>query len=412
MLNALNPVADINSYIEYFTNHGYAIRPELFYDKQLLDTIRLDEKHFVFYRLAKTTPIQGGAEKLQIRRWAPLQAHTVPLDEGVPPFSDKGSMEKYEIGTFQYGRYMEFTDKVDFNVIDPVIAHYTQEYAIVAMETLDLLARDALVTVASSFYAGQVESFENLTIDCTPSLEDLRVIVLSMKKQLVKPIGSRYHVIGTPDFYFDMINDALVQKYMTINQTTKGFFDDMGPIPPMFGMEFYETMHVDNSGEFHGIVDGVEDDYLLVGRLEQDAMDYQLVDATTYKVAPVDSQGNPDNYVRDSRTGQKASYIPNLKVWDLDAYNADQSTTDNPYVEIKVDRIFVLGADCLTRTEIAGQGNAKMYVKALGSAGVLDPIDQRQSIGFKINSVGFGSTRPEAVAIYYCVPTQLNADFN
>lgn len=412
MLNALNPVADINSYIEYFTNHGYAIRPELFYDKQLLDTIRLDEKHFVFYRLAKTTPIQGGAEKLQIRRWAPLQAHTVPLDEGVPPFSDKGSMEKYEIGTFQYGRYMEFTDKVDFNVIDPVIAHYTQEYAIVAMETLDLLARDALVTVASSFYAGQVESFEDLTIACTPSLEDLRVIVLSMKKQLVKPIGSRYQVIGTPDFYFDMINDALVQKYMTINQTTKGFFDDMGPIPPMFGMEFYETMHVDNSGEFHGIVNGTEDDYLLVGRDNNGTMEYTVADATTYKVAPVDAQGNPDNYVRDSRTGQKASYIPNLKVWDLDAFNTAQSATANPYVEIKVDRIFVLGADCLTRTEIAGQGNAKMYVKALGSAGVLDPIDQRQSIGFKINSVGFGSTRPEAVAIYYCVPTQLNADFN
>ena len=414
MLNALNPVADINSYIEYFTNHGYAIRPELFYDKQLLDTIRLDEKHFVFYRLAKTTPIQGGAEKLQIRRWAPLQAHTVPLDEGVPPFSDKGSMEKYEIGTFQYGRYMEFTDKVDFNVIDPVIAHYTQEYAIVAMETLDLLARDALVTVASSFYAGQVESFEDLTIDCTPSLEDLRVIVLSMKKQLVKPIGSRYHVIGTPDFYFDMINDALVQKYMTINQTTKGFFDDMGPIPPMFGMEFYETMHVDNSGEFHGIVNGTEDDYLLVARYNTNtsSMEYGTADATTYKVAKTDGQGNPDNYVYDSRTGQKASYIPNLKVWDLDAFNTAQSATANPYVEIKVDRIFVLGADCLTRTEIAGQGNAKMYVKALGSAGVLDPIDQRQSIGFKINSVGFGSTRPEAVAIYYCVPTQLNADFN
>lgn len=412
MLNALNPVADINSYIEYFTNHGYAIRPELFYDKQLLDTIRLDEKNFVFYRLAKTTPIQGNAEKLQIRRWAPLQAHTVPLDEGVPPFSDKGSMEKYEIGTFQYGRYMEFTDKVDFNVIDPVIAHYTQEYAIVAMETLDLLARDALVTVASSFYAGQVASFEDLTIDCTPSLEDLRVIVLSMKKQLVKPIGSRYQVIGTPDFYFDMINDALVQKYMTINQTTKGFFDDMGPIPPMFGMEFYETMHVDNSGEFHAVVNGVEDDYLLVGRDNSGSMEYAAVDATTYKVAKVDGQGNPDNYVYDSRTGQKASYIPNLKYWDLDAYNTDQSATANPYVEIKVDRIFVLGADCLTRTEIAGQGNAKMYVKALGSAGVLDPIDQRQSIGFKINSVGFGSTRPEAVAIYYCVPTQLNADFN
>jgi hypothetical protein len=49
-----------------------------------------------------------------------------------------------------------------------------------------------------------------------------------------------------------------------------------------------------------------------------------------------------------------------------------------------------------------------MFVKPLGSAGVLDPIDQRQSIGFKINSVGFGSTRLEAVVRYLCVPTQLN----
>ena len=415
MLNALNPVADINSYIEYFNNHGYAIRPELFYDKQLLDTIRLDEKQFVFYRLANTTPIQNNAAKLQIRRWAPLQAHTVPLDEGVPPFSDKGSMEKYEINTFSYGRYMEFTDRVDFEVIDPVIAHYTKEYSIVAMETLDLLARDALVTVASAFYAGQVANFQSLTLESKPSLEDLRVIALSMKKQLVKPRnGNRYHVIGTPDFYFDMIEDPLVQKYMTINQTTKGVYDDMGPIPPMFGLEFYETMHVDNSGEFHAIINSTEDDYLLVARMNTDTnkMEYRAISATTYKVAKLDSHNNPDNYVYDSRTGKKASYIPNLKHWDLDAYNTTTNDNKGTWYEMKVDRIFVLGADCLTRTEIAGHGNAKMYVKALGSAGVLDPIDQRQSIGFKIDSVGFGSTRTEAVALYYCVPTQLNADFN
>ena len=389
MLNALNPVADINSYIEYFNNHGYAIRPELFYDKQLLDTIRLDEKQFVFYRLANTTPIQNNAAKLQIRRWAPLQAHTVPLDEGVPPFSDKGSMEKYEINTFSYGRYMEFTDRVDFEVIDPVIAHYTKEYSIVAMETLDLLARDALVTVASAFYAGQVANFQSLTLESKPSLEDLRVIALSMKKQLVKPRnGNRYHVIGTPDFYFDMIEDPLVQKYMTINQTTKGVYDDMGPIPPMFGLEFYETMHIDDSGEYTT----TEGTFLRVFKNEGGSYTYQNLNADTYRV------NAEDNYVRDSRTGKKASYIPGRKVWNI----------PENFQELKVHRIFVLGADCLTRTEIAGQGNAKMYVKPLGSAGVLDPIDQRQSIGFKINSVGFGSTRTEAVVCYYCVPSQAN----
>ena len=389
MLNALNPVANINSFIEYFTNHGYSIRPELFYDKQLLDTIRLDESHFVFYRLANTTPIQGNAEKLQIRRWAPLEAHTVPLSEGIPPMSDKGSMESYEIGTFSYGRYMEFTDRVDFETIDPVIAHYTREYAIVAMETLDLLAREALTTVAQSAYAKARANFASLEIGDTPSLNDLRVIALSMKKQLVKPRnGNRYHVIGTPDFYFDMISDPLVEKYMTINQTTKGFYDDMGPIPPMFGLEFYETMHIDDSGEYTT----TEGTFLRVFKNESGTYTYQNLDAATYRV------NAEDNYVRDSRTGKKASYIPGRKVWNI----------PENFQELKVHRIFVLGADCLTRTEIAGQGNAKMYVKPLGSAGVLDPIDQRQSIGFKINSVGFGSTRTEAVVCYYCVPSQAN----
>ena len=389
MLNALNPVANINSFIEYFTNHGYSIRPELFYDKQLLDTIRLDESHFVFYRLANTTPIQGNAEKLQIRRWAPLEAHTVPLSEGIPPMSDKGSMESYEIGTFSYGRYMEFTDRVDFETIDPVIAHYTKEYAIVAMETLDLLAREALTTVAQSAYAKARANFASLEIGDVPSLNDLRVIALSMKKQLVKPRnGNRYHVIGTPDFYFDMISDPLVEKYMTINQTTKGFYDDMGPIPPMFGLEFYETMHIDDSGEYTT----TEGTFLRVFKNESGTYTYQNLDAATYRV------NAEDNYVRDSRTGKKASYIPGRKVWNI----------PENFQELKVHRIFVLGADCLTRTEIAGQGNAKMYVKPLGSAGVLDPIDQRQSIGFKINSVGFGSTRTEAVVCYYCVPSQAN----
>ena len=388
-MNALNPVADINSYIEYFTNHGYKIRPELFYDKQLLDTIRLDESQFVFYRLANTTPIQNGAKKLQIRRWAPLQAHTEPLTEGIPPMSDKGSMESYEIDTFSYGRYMEFTDRVDFEVIDPVIAHYTKEYSIVAMETLDLLAREALTTVAQSAYANNKANFAALEIGDVPSLNDLRIIALSLKKQLVKPRnGNRYMVIGTPDFFFDMIDDALVQKYMTINQTTKGFYDDMGPIPPMFGLEFYETMHIDDSGEYTTAVDT----YLRVVDDSGATPVYQDLDATTYRVAAA------DNYVRDSRTGQKASYIPNRTVWNI----------PSGYRELKVHRIFVLGADCLTRTEIAGHGNAKMYVKPLGSAGVLDPIDQRQSIGFKIDSVGFGSTRTEAAVVYYCVPTQAN----
>lgn len=410
-LNALNPVADINTWTEMATNAGAGvINPETFYSKQLLDTIRYDASEYVYFRLADSSPIQEKADKLMVRRWAPLQAHTVPLDEGVPPKSDKGSVEKYELQAFQYGRFMEFTDKVDFNVVDPVIAHYTKEYSLVAMETLDLLAREALLTIAQKKYAGGAANFAALTVASKASMADLRLIILSLKKALVKPRSNgRYHVIGSPEFYYDMISDPLVEKYMTINQTTKTMYDKGSILTPMFDMEFYETLLVPTSGRFVSSSNPVlrvyrkkaDDTYEYATVPESEVLDGDT-EATVYHTT------STSGYVKDSRTGEDASYIPDQDVWNLTAYNTAHQGAGNAWVEFKAQHILVIGKDALTRTGLVGEDQAKVYVKQKGSAGVLDPIDQRQSIGFKINSVGFGSTRLEAVVDYICVPTQVN----
>lgn len=405
----LNSTADINTYVELANRAGgngrSKINPEMFYTKQLLDTIRYDADQYVYYRLADETPIQDKADKLQMRRWAPLQAHTVPLTEGMPPVSDKGSVEEYTMQAFQYGRYMEFTDKVDFAVIDPVIAHYTKEYSLVAMETFDMLARECLFGIANKYYANAARNFEALTVDSTPNMTDLRLITLSLKKQLVKPRrNGRYHVIGSPEFFYDMISDPTVQAYMTINQTTKTMYDN-GKLVPMFDMEFYETLCVPTSSEF--VKNGVINKRLY--RKKSDG-------SYEYMNMPNDMNGDTNGtyvskvstWVKDARTGQDASYIPNQLVWDVDAFSTAHKNNGNDWVEFKAQHILVVGKDALVRTGLAGEGQAKVYVKQKGSAGVLDPIDQRQSIGFKINSVGFGSCRTEAVVDYICVPTQVN----
>ena len=405
----LNSTADINTYVELANRAGgngrSKINPEMFYTKQLLDTIRYDADQYVYYRLADETPIQDKADKLQMRRWAPLQAHTVPLTEGMPPVSDKGSVEEYTMQAFQYGRYMEFTDKVDFAVIDPVIAHYTKEYSLVAMETFDMLARECLFGIANKYYANAAANFEALTVDSTPNMTDLRLITLSLKKQLVKPRrNGRYHVIGSPEFFYDMISDPTVQAYMTINQTTKTMYDN-GKLVPMFDMEFYETLCVPTSSEF--VKNGVINKRLY--RKKSDG-------SYEYMNMPNDMNGDTNGtyvskvstWVKDARTGQDASYIPNQLVWDVDAFSTANKGNGNDWSEFKAQHILVVGKDALVRTGLAGEGQAKVYVKQKGSAGVLDPIDQRQSIGFKINSVGFGSCRTEAVVDYICVPTQVN----
>lgn len=400
-LNALAPVSEINTWVDLATKAGPGvINPETFYSKQLLDTIRYDADQYVYFRLADEAPIQEKADKLMLRRWAPLQAHTVPLEEGVPPKSDRGSVEKYELNAAQYGRYMEFSDKVDFQVVDPVIAHYSREYSLVAMETLDLLARETLLSIANKFYAGQAANFEALTPDSRPSMADLRLIVLALKKALVKPrVNGRYHVIGSPEFFYDMISDPIVEKYMTINQTTKTMYDNSSLVP-MFEMEFYETMLVPTSSE-----------YVSNGKVYRRM--YRSNGAGGYEYNKIAEDNDTyvstvDGYVKDARTGEDASYIPKRKVWDIAAWNDDNKDTGADWYELKAQHILIVGKDALTRTGLAGEGQARMYVKQKGSSGVLDPIDQRQSIGFKINSVGFGSTRLEAVVDYICIPSQVN----
>jgi len=422
-LNALAPTADINTLVQLANNTANLTNPEVFYSKQLLDTIRIGADQYKYYKLADVAPIQDKADKLTVRRWAPLQAHTVPLDEGIPPKSDKGSVEKYEMEAHQYGRYMEFTDKVDFKVVDPVIAHYSAEYSIVAIETLDLLAREELFSKAQKYYAGMgrkitVSSpFEALTVDGSkPNMTDLRLIVLSLKRQLVKPrANGKYKVICSPEFTYDMIEDPTVEKFMKINQTTKNAYDG-SVLFPLFGMDFEETLVCPADGSFKKDVEGV---VKKCKRLYREAVegDPEYVAGETHFVYLTIDEDTTDSatgekifkkesgYVLDSRTNQEASYIPDLETWDITGATIGGKTG---WSELNVHHILIVGKEALTRTGLTGEGNARMYTKAKGSAGVLDPIDQRQSIGFKINSVGFGSTRLEAIVDYMCVPAAAN----
>lgn len=429
-LNAKASNSDLfNSYIELankqIAKYGKQfLNPEIFYQKQLLDTIRVDKDEYMYFRYADTMPMGEKANKLQVRRWAPLQAHTEPLSEGIPPISDKGSVEMYEIDTNQYGRYMEFSDKVNFKIVDPIIAHYVAEYSIVAVETLDLLAREAMFAIANKVYAGYVAGVENLKETSKPTITDLRKIVLGLKKQLVKPRSNgRYHVIAGPDFYFDMVSDPTVEKFMTINQTTKTMYDN-SMLVPMFNMEFYETLVCPTHGVFTKIVNQTAKKALRIYSVTDGTYTFKTItedDYMTTSAGRTKILKKVSGYVKDSRTGEDASYIPNQEIWDLDAFNDVTNATSvstsgsetvgnggKVWYEFKMQHVLVLGKDALIRTGISGEDSAKVYTKALGSSGVLDPIDQRQSIGFKINDVGFGSARLEAIVDYICVPSMAN----
>lgn len=189
---------------------------------------------------------------------------------------------------------------------------------------------------------------------------------------------------------------------MTYNQTTSTMYSNT-QLCPMFEMEFYEALTVPTHGKFvknskaacrmvaaNGTLSTIDEDTLV--KTNETAKVYGTIAA---------------GYVKDSRTGEDASFIPAHLGFNLDAYEATGADGEG-LAEFKFQHVLILGKDALTRTGLSGEDQARVYVKQAGSSGVIDPIDQRQSIGFKINSVGFGSTRLEAVADYICVPSMVN----
>jgi N4-gp56 family major capsid protein len=69
----------------------------------------------------------------------------------------------------------------------------------------------------------------------------------------------------------------------------------------------------------------------------------------------------------------------------------------------------ILADEAYAITKLAGEGNVRVITKGLGSAGVDDPLDQRQSIGYKITGFSAKVLRPESVVNYWSNPVVAGA---
>lgn len=407
-----------------------ARRIEYFYDKMLLDTIKLGSEENVLLKYCEVKSVPQGNEKFLLRRWGGLTEHTVPLAEGVPPKSDRMASESFE-GTYcQYGRYMEFTDRVDFNLIDDVIAHYSMELGDVAVRMAERLCREELIANAGVTYANE-KTFASLVIGDTVGIADYRLQALKFARRLVKPLaGGNYVVICSPEHIYDLVDDPLVDKYMKYTNTADPL--TTGKPVKLFNITFEQTMlddyaygytEVSNPGEYDTISNStVTHNLRLV--IVSDGVEYYL----NIPEASATSAAGIKREVKDTIL-KDGSYIPNKVTWDLAGFKAifadggstTLSVTDAEgtsktltYAKLKeaeifqlpVHRSFMFGKEFIYKTGIDGRMNAKFFVKEKGSAGVLDPIDQRQSVGFKIDTLGFNTVRPEAMVQFVFVPKQ------
>lgn len=385
------------------------MQPAAVYSKIMLKTIELAESDYTFDALAveRTMSSNNGSNEIVFKRMLSLAAHTQPLVEGIPPASDQGRMVAIKASTNSYGRVMKFTDKVNWAVVDPLISEYTRQLSLKIPEMKDILAQEALLAECQTFYAcekkasdndpdiyvpktgGTVNHIKYMSPDCTPTIDEFRKIVLSMEAAKVRPYrGNNFLALVSSAVMFDLITDKRVKEFMKYANTAQAYTSDM--VVDLFSLAFKkaktiktDNTYIDENGDVRYIYHdaAANKNYLLKGDLA--SHNGQLT--TADKIADIAKKTTAD---------ATAGAIPTT----IDVLNIHHS--------------FIIGEECLFRVGVEGHTAPQFIKKELGSAGTEDPLNQRQSIGWKIDSIGYKVVNPDAVVDYMSCPSQYKVNVN
>ena len=301
-----------------------ATKPQAFYDKLLLKTLRV--RSFEHDRFAQTRPMpRNSGDTINFRKIGILAPATTPLTEGVTPTGNSATVTAISATTNQYGDYIEFSDRVNFQMVDPIIAEYTKEQGTQAAETKDVLVRDELAGGSNVIYANSRVSRVTLAAGDKPTVDQFRKAALTLKKNKVKPAAAgKYVAFISPDTTFDLLDDPKFTKAYEIGQNNKPFID--GEVADVYGIKFVEVQ-------------------------------------------------NPKIFSGAGASGAN------------------------------VHASVMIGEEAYGVTKINGEGDVQTIIKALGSSGTSDPLNQRQTIGWKINAFVAKRLKEEAIVRLEHVPS-------
>lgn len=425
------------------------MQPAAVYSKIMLRTIELAESDYVFDSLAteRTMPSNNGSNEIVFKRMLSLAAHTQPLVEGIPPASDQGRMVAIKASTKSYGRVMKFTDKVNWAVIDPLISEYTRQLSLKIPETKDILAQEALLAECQMFYAsaksadsndsdilkpiayGDVTHVKYMTPDCAPTIDEFRKIVLTMEAAKVRPYqGSNFLALVSSAVMYDLITDKRVKEFMKWTNTASAYTNDM--VIDLFSLAFKKAKTIKTDNTF----------------IDADGNTCYIYHAPSCTIVTTSGAGNVfSNFKKDGTALTSQTYsgacniistvpvaewtttteftvVPLKKTDNTNTYSLAVLTctgkavitalTGGAYDVLNIHYSFVLGEDCLYRIGIEGHTAPQFIKKELGSAGTEDPLNQRQSIGWKIDSLGYKVPNPDSVEAYLSCPTQYKININ
>lgn len=296
-----------------------------FYDRTLLTRALPYLAHDKF---GQRRPIPtGNSKQIKFRRYNALATATVPLTEGVTPSSTSMSVTDLTAQIQQYGAFVELTDMVSLTNVEPVLTEAAEVLGEQAGQSLDIIYRDTLVAGTSVIYSSG--DANRAAVSHLITTTDLDKAIRTLKNNNARMFTE---VISATD---GVSTQAIRPAYMAI-------------------------VHPD--------------------------VEYTLEGLTGYVPASNYASQGP---VMEGEIGayKNIRFIASTFAKVFAGQGASGSTTyKNDGSKYDVYATLIFGKDAYGITELQGQG-LKNIVKAYGSGGSSDPLDQRATSGWKATTV-------------------------
>mgnify|MGYP001592062061 CR=1 FL=1 len=200
-----------------------------YYNRGLLERALPFMNHDLFGQI-RPLP-QKGSKIAKFRRYESLGTATTPLSEGVPPSSTDPSYTDVTATVATYGSYIEYSDDVELTSPDPLLTEFNELLGEQSGETIDILRRDVLVTGTNVAYqTGTARASQNAAL----TLATLRTILRTMERNKVRYITSV--LSGSPN----VGSDAIPMSFVAIIHPDTAF--DVRQMSGFVGIEDYGQM--------------------------------------------------------------------------------------------------------------------------------------------------------------------------
>lgn len=375
------------------TQTGTALN-KTFYDRKLLETAKT---RLVFAKFGQKRSIpRHNGKRVEFRKYDLFtpDVNTLTLTEGVTPNGQSLSQSRVEAEVSQYGAFVEVSDLLDMTAYDEVISDSAELLGEQLGTVIEWVTRDAVSSGTNVQYAGDAAERFELGENDVLTVEEIRKAVRTLKKNKARMFttagdGSvrkpHFICICSPDATFDLQNDPLwqdVSKYSNAEQIYSG------EIGRLFGVVFVESTETKVYTETFRctLTAAVEDtdSFYYDGTLTEVQKEYLNTEGN-----PIVIDGN-ERYTYKLHTQEDGTYRIQLTEDVTAEVNAIVYTPDSGAIHPKtgeasdVHTTLVFGADAYGVIDVDGSGTIETIIKPHGSAGSLDPLNQRATVGAKV----------------------------